>query len=176
MESRRTVTVTVRCVTFIFANPARVWYSRASIFILCICSLRNPRLRLALLYCRSRARTCTYAHSQPSITRGRSSENGLTGEGNALWLSMPSHNFLWPERRMMERDVGKHWAAQREKNTGTRQGVPTSEVDDTYLPQAPPSWNWIPTCGGWGDGACSAGEVPAFGRYRDGSCLFPVLR
>lgn len=44
------------------------------------------------------------------------------------------------------------------------------------LPQAPPARNWIPTCGGWGDRAWYAGEVPAFGRCRGGSCLFPVLR
>lgn len=52
-----------------------------------------------------------------------------------------------------------------------------SGADDARLPQAPRSRNWTPTFGIWGDpAACSAGEVPAFGRYRGGSRLCTNVR
>ena len=152
--------------------------SRRLLLDSCVCSSRDPRLRLAPLRRRSRAHTCTYAHSELCLTSAAEAPTEAPHGGRrALTLGRSVH--VSAERRRMERAEEKLWAARREENTVETAGggSPTSGVDDAYLPQAPPSWNWIPTCGGWGDRArCSAGEVPAFGRYRGGSCLCPVLR
>lgn len=89
----------------------------------------------------------------------------------------PTEGEGWSgEERRAELGGGSAGKHHQNRSEGGGVGAEGSEVDETNLPQAPSSRNWIPTCGGWGDRAGTAGEVPAFGRYRGGSCLLPVLR
>lgn len=128
--------------------------------------------------CRSRAHTYT-RRADAAEHHGREQRRTRSFVGRAAELRLPdAQTHLAPtegegwsgEERRAELGVGGEASPEQER------GGEGSEVDDTNLPQAPPSRNWIPTCGGWGDRAGTAGEVPAFGRYRGGSCLLPVLR
>ena len=68
----------------------------------CVRSSRDPRLRLAPLRRRSRAHTCTYAHSQPSITSAaEAAAEARHGGRRALTLGRSVH--VSAERSRMER-------------------------------------------------------------------------
>lgn len=120
-------------------------------------------------------RTHVHVRTPPSITRGSSGEHGRARGGRRASTSRrpvafgsDGKGWSWEGRRTEPGSAGEYHRKRRGD----------AEVDETNLPQAPPSPspNWIPTCGGWGDRAGTAGEVPAFGSCRGGSCLLPVLR
>lgn len=131
---------------------------------------------------RARAHTHTHAQWQASITRGSGGGEGALPFSVQSPLSVTGGGGWWSgtpcgaERSQWERNSGtrRRWVVE---GGGWRvEGLPTSEIDAAYSPRAPPSWNRTPSCGGWGDRARSAGEVPAFGHRRGGSRLLPVLK
>lgn len=136
------------------------------------CSSRRVYLLHKHLGIHRRSRAHTHARHRASREAaagsavGRAEGGGLRLPDAQSHLALTVEGWSGEERRTEPGSAGK-W--HRDRSAG-------AEVDETRLPRAPPSSNWIPTCGGWGDRADTAGEVPAFGRCRGGSCLLPVLR